>query len=119
MQRPEGVPPGAGPGPLVDPETCGRVEVVYALPERQRVIELPIPRSGLTAGEAVERAGLLVEFPDLAAQPLVLGIFGAACGGERRLRDGDRVEIYRPLKLDPRASRRERAASMPRKGRRR
>lgn len=95
----------------------GRVEVVYALPERQRVVELVIPPSGLTAREAVERSGLLVEFPGLAAQPLVLGIFGAVCDGERRLRDGDRVEIYRPLKHDPRTLRRERAAGMPRGGR--
>lgn len=102
-----------------DAADLGRVEVVHALPERQRVIELPIPSSGLTAREAVERSGLLVEFPDLVAQPLALGIFGDVCDGKRRLRDGDRVEIYRPLKHDPRALRRERAANMPRKGRRR
>jgi putative ubiquitin-RnfH superfamily antitoxin RatB of RatAB toxin-antitoxin module len=104
--------PGAAPAP------AGRIEVAYALPARQFVIVLPLPPDGLTARVAVERSGLLEQFPELGIQPLVLGIYGTVCGGERQLRDGDRVEIYRPLKQDPRASRRERAASAPRKGRR-
>lgn len=114
VEVPSADAPVAGPA---DAAASGRVEIVHALPERQRVIELPIPPSGLTAREAVDRSGLLAEFPDLAARPLVLGIFGTVCDGARQLRDGDRVEIYRPLKHDPRALRRERAASMPRKGR--
>jgi putative ubiquitin-RnfH superfamily antitoxin RatB of RatAB toxin-antitoxin module len=93
--------------------------VAYALPGRQYVIELPLLPAGLTARAAVEHSGLLAEFPELAMQPMVLGIYGAVCDGERQLRDGDRVEIYRPLKQDPRALRRERAANTPRKGRRR
>lgn len=119
MERTDRPTPGAGSGAPVEPETRGRVEVVYALAERQRVIQLPIPPAGLTAREAVDRCGLLAEFPELQAQPLVLGIYGTVCDDARRLRDGDRVEIYRPLKSDPRALRRERAAAMPRKSRRR
>jgi putative ubiquitin-RnfH superfamily antitoxin RatB of RatAB toxin-antitoxin module len=96
-----------------------KVEVVYALPERQHRVELDLPPGGLTAVQAVEQSGLLQSVPGLAAQALVLGIFGTVCEGTRPLRDGDRVEIYRPLKHDPRAMRRERAAAAPRKGRRR
>ena len=119
MQPPEPRPTGSPLDPGAEVAAAGKVEVVYALPHRQCVIELPLPPVGVTAREAVQRSGLLAEFPELAAQPLVLGIYGAVCDGERPLRDGDRVEIYRPLKQDPRALRRERAAAAPRKGRRR
>jgi putative ubiquitin-RnfH superfamily antitoxin RatB of RatAB toxin-antitoxin module len=88
-----------------------RVEVVYALPDQQRVVTLALPVEGLTAGQAVQRSGLLQEFPQIAAQPLALAVFGVTCDAERCLRDGDRVEILRPLRHDPRALRRERAAS--------
>jgi uncharacterized protein len=98
--------------------TGGEVEVAYALPERQRVVLLPLPASGLTAGEAVQRSGLLEEFPEIARQPFALGIYGEVCDQSRLLRAGDRVEIYRPLRNDPKALRRERAAKSPRKGRR-
>jgi putative ubiquitin-RnfH superfamily antitoxin RatB of RatAB toxin-antitoxin module len=46
----------------------------------------------------------------------VLGIYGVPCGPDRPLRDGDRVEIYRPLRTDPRVRRREQVAATPRKG---
>jgi uncharacterized protein len=100
-------------------EGTARVEVVYALPDRQRVVTLAIPETGLTAQAAVERSGLLDEFPSLRDRPLVLGIYGTVCPPDRPLRDRDRVEIYRPLQVDPRAQRRERAAQTAGKGRKR
>ena len=97
-----------------------QVEVVYALPERQRVVTLELPPDGLTAAQAVERSGLLREFPQISEHPLVLGVFGAVCAPDHALRAGDRVEILRPLRHDPRELRRERAAaSIPRRTRRR
>ena len=90
-----------------------RVEVAYALPDRQAVVTLALPAAGLTARQAVERSGLLDQFPELRAAPLVLGVYGVACGHDRPLRDRDRVEIYRPLKVDPRAQRRQRAVANP------
>ena len=90
------------------------IEIVYALPERQRVVRLVLPASGLTAAAAVEQSGLLDEFPELRERPLVLGIFGTVCVPEHALRDRDRVEIYRPLRVDPREQRRERAAQAAR-----
>ena len=95
------------------------VEVVYALPDRQRIVTLALPETGLTARAAVERSGLLDEFPDLRDRPLVLGIYGTVCLPDRPLRDRDRVEIYRPLQVDPRTQRRERAARAVRQGRKR
>jgi hypothetical protein len=82
------------------------VEVVFALPDRQRVVRLPL-HEGMTALDAVQAAGLEREFPELAGGTLVLGIYGQRVEGTRRLKDGDRVEIYRPLKFDPRDARRK------------
>jgi putative ubiquitin-RnfH superfamily antitoxin RatB of RatAB toxin-antitoxin module len=97
-------------------EHAPSVEVAYALPERQRVVRLALPPTGLTAGQAFELAGLQQEFPELLGQAPVLGIYGVPCGPDRPLRDGDRVEIYRPLRTDPRVRRREQVAATPRKG---
>lgn len=86
-----------------------RVEVAYALPDRQRLVTLDVPR-GSTAREAVERSGLQREFPEIDPEGNALGIFGRRCPPDQRLRDGDRVEIYRPLKADPKEVRRRLAA---------
>jgi putative ubiquitin-RnfH superfamily antitoxin RatB of RatAB toxin-antitoxin module len=100
MARPP-EPPGSG--------GSGWVEVAYALPDRQRVVRLELPAGGLTAAEALQRSGLVQEFPEIGPAP-PLGVFGAACRPTRPLRAGDRLEIYRPLRNDPRAARRARAA---------
>lgn len=82
------------------------IEVVHALPDRQRVVGLPL-HEGMTAQEAVQASGLLEEFPALRGAVLALGIYGRRIEGEQVLRPGDRVEIYRPLRLDPREARRQ------------
>jgi len=94
------------------------VEVVYALPDEQCVRVLPLPPAGMTAAEAVVASGLVEKYPELAQRELPLGIFGTPCEPSRQLQPGDRVEIYRELRNDPRAMRRERAAQARRKGRR-
>ena len=86
-----------------------RIEVVYARPDRQRVVELPL-QDGMTASQAVEVSGLAREFPEIVERPLQLGIFGKCVDAHRLLVDGDRVEIYRPLPDDPKERRRRRAA---------
>jgi uncharacterized protein len=85
------------------------IEVAYALPGRQRVVRLRLERP-MSAEEAVRASGLLEEFPELAGQALALGIYGRRVEGTQILRAGDRVEIYRPLKVDPRDARRRAAA---------
>ena len=84
------------------------VEVVYALPDRQRVVSVPL-HEGMTAAQAVRASAILAEFPELAASTPLLGIYGRRVQGTERLRAGDRVEIYRPLKFDPRDARRRAA----------
>jgi putative ubiquitin-RnfH superfamily antitoxin RatB of RatAB toxin-antitoxin module len=92
------------------PAADARIEVVYARPERQRIVELPF-LDGMTARQAVEAAGLSAEFPEIAGRPLVLGVFGRRVEPEHVLAPGDRVEIYRPLPDDPKERRRRRAAA--------
>lgn len=83
-----------------------RVEVVYALPGSCEAIEIDVP-PGSTAEEAVRASGLAERHPgiDLSA----LGIFGRRVAPDAVLAEGDRVEIYRPLALDPKEARRQRA----------
>ena len=75
------------------------VEVVFA-PEA-RTLELP---AGATLADAIAASGF-------AAQGLKTGIFGRMAGAQTLLKEGDRVEIYRPLALDPKEARRRRAAA--------
>jgi len=69
-------------------------------------VSLPV---GSTAMQAVEAAGWLTELPAEVSEPLRLGIHSRRVEAGHVLRDGDRVEIYRPLALDPMAARRRRA----------
>ena len=84
------------------------VEVVCALPQRQvrRRLELP---AGSSVIQAVEQSGILQEMPEVAFDPSRLGIFSRRVAADDLLQDGDRVEIYRPLTLDPKDARRRRA----------
>ena len=104
--------PGAAPA-----EDSPLVEVAYATPALQRIVALAWS-AGLTARAAVMRAGLPAYFADLdeawlASAPL--GIFGErlAHPEQRELLPGERVEVYRPLRIDPKQARRERAARRP------
>jgi len=87
-----------------------RVEVAYALPDRQALIALEVEQ-GCTVFEAALRSGIVERFPDLNLAQADFGIFGRRIDEPRAatLRDGDRVEIYRPLLIDPKVVRRQRA----------
>jgi putative ubiquitin-RnfH superfamily antitoxin RatB of RatAB toxin-antitoxin module len=97
-------------------DVADRIEVVYALPERQRLVSVELV-DGMTVGDAVRVSGLCKEFPELATGSFALGIYGEPADLGRRLRPGDRVEIYRALRMDPREARRRRAAGTPIRGR--
>ncbi|MBD8873787.1 RnfH family protein [Rhodanobacter sp. DHB23] len=84
------------------------VEVLHAGVQRTWCCRVSLP-AGSTAMQAVEAAGLLPSLPAEVLAPLRLGIFSRRIEAGHVLRDGDRVEIYRPLALDPMASRRRRA----------
>lgn len=82
------------------------VEVVYATAERQELRRLEM-HPGDTLQQAVRASGLLEQYPEIDAA--TAGIFGKRADPDTLLRDHDRVEIYRPLRIDPRESRRRRA----------
>jgi hypothetical protein len=81
------------------------IQVVCAEPGRQTVLALELP-AGCTAAEAVERSGILALHPDIDAATCGIGIFGREVRPDHPLRDGDRVEVLRPLQDDPRERRR-------------
>lgn len=86
------------------------VEVAYALPYKQLIKALEVPR-GTSAIEAVRLSGIDADFEELSLdQSLQLGIFGKVVKGEQALQAGERVEIYRPLQVDPKEVRKRRAA---------
>ena len=78
-----------------------RVDVVWALPGRQRVIRVEL-EPGATAADAVAAAGIGERFSALGRQ-------GEKIGPRTVLRDGDRVELLRPLAIDPKEARKRRA----------
>jgi uncharacterized protein len=84
------------------------IEVVYALPEKQVVQRINLPE-GTTAEQAVKMSGILRQFPEIDLLQNKLGIYGKLIKPATILRDRDRVEIYRPLRVDPKESRRRRA----------
>jgi uncharacterized protein len=86
-----------------------RVWVVYALADRQSVQQLELPEAA-TVAEAVQRSGLLQQFPEIGNRPLACAIYGRAVDAAHVLRAGDRVEILRPLQVDPKEGRRRAAA---------
>ncbi|MBY4594311.1 RnfH family protein [Ottowia caeni] len=84
------------------------VTVAYSHAPRQVcVVQLAMP-TGSTVGQAVEGSGLLARFPDLQIEHGSVGIWGRKTALDHPLRDQDRVEIWRALKVDPKVARRER-----------
>jgi len=86
-----------------------RVEVAYALPERQLIVAVDVPPE-TTAMEAIRLSGIEEQFAEIDLGINRIGVFGKLCKPDRVLAPGERVEIYRPLKADPKVVRRERAA---------
>jgi putative ubiquitin-RnfH superfamily antitoxin RatB of RatAB toxin-antitoxin module len=89
-----------------------KVEVAYALPERQKIIALNVP-AGTTALAAARLSGIADLFEGLDLDQSPMGVFGRAVDADKHvLAPGDRVEIYRPLLIDPKESRKARAAKV-------
>lgn len=86
-----------------------RAEVCYAGPEGQFVLPVELPE-GATLADAIAASGLAIRVPGLRIDDRHVGVFSKARPLDTPLRSGDRVEVYRPLRVDPRAARRERAA---------
>ncbi|CAM3030264.1 RnfH family protein [Vibrio rarus] len=84
------------------------VEVVYALPNDQRVVSLVVNKE-LTVEQIIEQSGLLTLFPEIDLAINKVGVFSRNVKLDGLVRDNDRIEIYRPLLADPKEIRRKRA----------
>lgn len=84
------------------------VEVAFALRDRQVLLVLEI-ENGRSVEDVIRRSGILEAFPEIDIARSSVGIFGRVVPLDTRVRDGDRVEIYRPLIADPKELRRRNA----------
>lgn len=85
-----------------------RVEVVYALPAEQPILHVSLAE-GATVEDAIRASGVLDAHPDIDLAKNKVGIFSKLVKLDEKVRDRDRVEIYRPLIADPKEVRRKRA----------
>ena len=85
-----------------------QVEVVFALADQQVLLAVEV-ESGATVGDAIDRSRLAPQFPECDFRDLQAGIWGKPVDLDYRVREGDRVELYRPLAMDPRDARRLKA----------
>ena len=81
------------------------VEVVFGRPDAQTLVALSL-QQGATVASAIASSGLAENYPDESFADLPTGIWGRIVDKECILKNGDRVEVYRPLLLEPRESRR-------------
>jgi putative ubiquitin-RnfH superfamily antitoxin RatB of RatAB toxin-antitoxin module len=91
------------------------IEVCYARREAQTVIALALP-AGATVREAIEASGIAARHAEIDVATANVGIFGKLATLDTRLTDLDRVEIYRPLIVDPKLARQRRVEKTRRSG---
>lgn len=97
-------------------ETRLTVSVAYS-PAPRQVHEVSLSlRSGSTAGQALQASGFMQRFHELNQQPLEVGVWGQRAELQQVLREGDRIEIYRALRVDPKVARRQRFAGQGARG---
>jgi putative ubiquitin-RnfH superfamily antitoxin RatB of RatAB toxin-antitoxin module len=84
------------------------IEVVFATPAEQDLLKLMVP-AHTTVAEAIERSGIAARFVDENFAQMQAGIWGRPVDRQHRLHNGDRVELYRSLAIDPQEARRLRA----------
>ena len=92
-----------------------RVEVAFALPDRQKIIALSVS-PGTTAQQAIAQSNIQSFFLEIDLASLPLGIFSRSVEADYLVQSGDRIELYRPLSRDPKEARRTRVKRKPRKG---
>ena len=85
------------------------VEVAYAMPDEQVILSIKVPTKS-DVKQAIEKSGIQIKFPSIDLYKNKVGIFGKKTTLDHVLKNRDRIEIYRPLILDPKEMRRKRAA---------
>ena len=92
-----------------------RVQVCYALPGTASLLTADM-KEGATLLQAIQASGILQRHPEIDLSTMKVGVFGKLRQLSDTARDGDRIEIYRPLIADPKESRRRRAQHKSRAG---
>lgn len=110
------VHPFASPAGSNEKTDMLHAQVCYALPEVALLVAISVP-AGATLRQAVQASGLLQRYPAIDLDQQKVGVFGKVRPADTLLRDGDRVEIYRPLQADPKETRRRRARHKASEGR--
>jgi putative ubiquitin-RnfH superfamily antitoxin RatB of RatAB toxin-antitoxin module len=90
------------------------VEVAYGMPGEQFIISIKVPTK-FNVKQAIEKSGIQKKFSNIDLSKNKVGIFGKQTTLDHLLKDRDRIEIYRPLILDPKEMRRKRAAKQKKK----
>jgi putative ubiquitin-RnfH superfamily antitoxin RatB of RatAB toxin-antitoxin module len=91
------------------------IDVCYALPDRQTLLTVELPE-GATLRDAIDASGILSRHPDIDLTRQKTGVFGKLKPLDAPLADHDRVEIYRPLIVDPKLARQRRVEKTRREG---
>lgn len=86
------------------------MDVVVVYSPRARVVqEVPVHLpDGATVADALRASGLALQFAELASSAVALGVWGRTARPQQPVQHGDRVEVYRPLLVDPKVARRAR-----------
>lgn len=84
------------------------IEIAYATPEKQKIISLEVAEN-TTIETAIDRSGILELFPEIDLMRQKVGVFSKIKKLTDLVQDGDRIEIYRPLTIDPKEARRKKA----------
>ena len=82
------------------------VELVFATPQKQLLLVLEVDH-GETVADVISHAAIGEQFPDMQISELAVGVWGKKVSRDYVVRDGDRIEVYRPLQIDPREARRK------------
>lgn len=85
-----------------------KVEIVYAQPGKECLLAIELKHE-CTIEEAIHHSGILTMFPDIDLAKNKVGVFSQLKKLSDRVCDGDRIEIYRPLLIDPKEARRKKA----------
>lgn len=82
-----------------------KIGIAYAAPTRQAWLSIEVP-DGTCVKDAIERSGILQQFPEIDLEQQKVGIFSKLVKLDAALADGDRIEIYRPITCDPKTVKR-------------
>ena len=95
----------------MDKQTMIDIEVAFALPDEQLILNVQVPE-GTSVFDAAKMSGIEYRFDDLNVDEMPMGIFGKTVRKPKDevIKAGQRIEIYRPLTIDPKQARANRAA---------